>query len=187
MSSDTEQWLQNYAEPFLRKIGIREGDVVLDFGCGSGYYAIPAARVIGNIGTVYALDKNEKRLEEVAERAAQEDLTNISPIRTSGGTDIPLERERVSVVLLYDVIHSHHFSSPVREELFKEIARVAKPRTLISVYPHHMKTEEAYNELIKAGFFFEKKIFTTVLHNCTLVEDTVLNFRTHDRGDDAIF
>jgi ubiquinone/menaquinone biosynthesis C-methylase UbiE len=171
------QWLQVDGTAFVRRIGITEGDTVLDFGCGSGYYAIPAARVVGENGTVYALDKNEDRLREVVERAAEEDLANIDVIHTSGGATVPLEDGTVSVVLLYDVIHSHHFSPSVRKDLFTEITRVAKPRALISVYPRHMETEKARDELIRSKFVFEEKIETIVLHNRTLLEDTVLNFR----------
>ena len=31
----------------LEDVGIEAGQVVLDFGCGSGTYAIPAARIVG--------------------------------------------------------------------------------------------------------------------------------------------
>ncbi|MEA1994497.1 MAG: class I SAM-dependent methyltransferase [Euryarchaeota archaeon] len=174
--TDTERWLEKYASHFIKKIGIQEKDTVLDFGCGPGYYTIPAAKRAGK-GTVYALDKNKERLNTVRERAESENLSNIKIIHTSGGTEIPLDDALVDVVLLYDVLHSHHFSSSERRKLLEEVERAAKPHALISVYPHHMKTERAYKELVDANFLFEKKIVTTVLHNRTLVEDTVLNFR----------
>jgi len=41
----------------LRAVGVRGGLTVLDFGCGSGNYSIPAAKIVGEKGKVYTLDK----------------------------------------------------------------------------------------------------------------------------------
>jgi len=38
-------------------MGIKRGQTILDFGCGSGNYANPAALIVGRKGKVYALDK----------------------------------------------------------------------------------------------------------------------------------
>ena len=174
MESDTERWLKKYGKEFLRDIGIREGQTVLDFGCGSGYYTIPAAKIVGSNGKVYALDKDGGKLKEVAEMAASENLSNIKIIQAS---EVPLDDALVDVVLLYDIIHSYHFSPTARKELLREIYRISKPNALISVYPRHMDLEEAYNELVRANFLFENRLFKKVLHNRTLVKDYVLNFR----------
>jgi len=40
----------------LQKAGIKTGKTVLDFGCGSGTYTIPAAKIAGEEEKVYALD-----------------------------------------------------------------------------------------------------------------------------------
>jgi len=45
MGIDVKEWLNGKAEVFLKDIGIKKGDVILDFGCGTGYYTIPAAKV----------------------------------------------------------------------------------------------------------------------------------------------
>jgi ubiquinone/menaquinone biosynthesis C-methylase UbiE len=34
-------------EERLRRSGVREGQTVLDYACGPGYYTIPAARMVG--------------------------------------------------------------------------------------------------------------------------------------------
>lgn len=174
---DIEIWLRKYSEEFLREIGISEGQTVLDFGCGSGYYTIPAAKIVGGKGKVYALDKNREKLKEVTEMAASQSLSNIEIIKTSGEAKIPLKDVSIDIVLLYDVIHSYHFSPPTRKELLREVYRVSKSHALISVYPRHMDIEEAYNEMVRANFLFEKRLFKKLLHNGTLVEDYVLNFR----------
>ena len=54
MNADIKKWLEKDGEQFLRKIGLKEGQTVLDFGCGEGHYAIPAAKIVSNKGKVYA-------------------------------------------------------------------------------------------------------------------------------------
>ena len=49
--------------------GLQGGQVVLDYGCGIGSYSIPAARIVGDGGTVYALDMHPLAIETVERRA----------------------------------------------------------------------------------------------------------------------
>ena len=176
MKSDSEVWLQEKAEKVLREVGIRKDQIVLDFGCGSGYYAIPAAKMVGDKGKVYALDKNGNRLREVMQRAEPLKLENIQTIETSGEVKIPLEDGSVDVTLLYDVIHSYYFSATQRKELLTEIHRISKPNALVSVYPRHMDLDYVRREIERADFRFLRKLFVTLLHYHTLEQEHVLNF-----------
>ncbi len=81
---------------------------MLDFGCGSGTYTIPAARIVGAQGRVYALDKDKGALDELMQKAGSAGLKNIERMETSGGK-IELTDESVDVVLLFDVFHSYYF------------------------------------------------------------------------------
>jgi len=56
--------LEAYVFETLEKVGIQRGHIVLDFGCGSGTYTLPAAEMVGNRGRVYAVDKDRKVLDE---------------------------------------------------------------------------------------------------------------------------
>ena len=40
------QWENSGGVDFLRIIGVKESDVVIDFGCGPGKFCIPAARLV---------------------------------------------------------------------------------------------------------------------------------------------
>ena len=56
-----EHWEKEEGVKFLRRIGMKPGQKVLDFGARVGNYTIPAAIVVGERGLVYAVDR-EKRV-----------------------------------------------------------------------------------------------------------------------------
>ena len=67
MKHRIDKWIEESGESILKHIGIKRGQTVLDFGCGSGNYTIPAARVIGEQYLVYAIDKDKKNSRPVNE------------------------------------------------------------------------------------------------------------------------
>ena len=105
--SDTD--LSDIASRVIEKVGVKAGQTVLDFGCGSGVYTIPLARVVGDQGEVYALDKDRHALDGLMQRAGSAGLANIRRLDTAGGTRIALADNSVDVVLLFDVFHLYYF------------------------------------------------------------------------------
>ena len=178
MKPKVENWLKKDSEIILSEVGIKEGQTVLDFGCGSGVYTIPVAKIVGETGRVYGLDKNEGALAELVQKAGMVGFKNIEKIKTSGELEIPLQGESVDVVLLYDVLHSHHFSQSEREKLLAEVYQVLKPSGLVSVYPTHMNPKEIEKEVEGAGFLLEERFSEKFLiHDDNLEEGELLNFR----------
>jgi len=72
---ERNQW-QN-PEQILSSIGLREGMVFVDLGCGEGYFAIPAARRVRNYGKVFAVDVNAESVERLRAQAEAEGLKNL--------------------------------------------------------------------------------------------------------------
>lgn len=61
-----------------RELGLELGQHVGDFGCGgAGYFSLPAARIVGSRGKVFALDILKSALEGVASKAKLENLQNV--------------------------------------------------------------------------------------------------------------
>ena len=176
MKSDVERWLEQYGEEFLRKIGIRRGNVVLDFGCGSGNYTIPAARIVGKEGTVYALDKNKEVLDTLMRRAKSEGLNNIRRINTGGEVKIKLDDESVDVVLLYDIFWYFPLSDPRLTRLLTEVYRVSRREALISVLPKHVDLEQLKNRIKHVGFQLKSEYSEIIIHDGILERGRVLNF-----------
>lgn len=178
METDIERWLKEDGEIFLREIGVKKGQTVLDFGCGGGNYTVPAAKVVRKAGKVYAIDKDEKALNNLTQKAESEGLKNIEPIKTSGELKIGLEDESIDVVLLYDVLH--HIDE--RRKIFDEVYRILKTGALVSIYPKHLESEEEKirKEVEEANLYLERRTFKEVLHGSSLNEGYVLNFRKNE-------
>jgi len=156
--------LDSQATEVSQQIGIRRGQTILDFGCGSGTYAIPAARIVGEQGRVYALDKDKEALDELMKKAGSAGLKNIERMDTSGETEIELTDESVDVVLLFDVFHSFYFPQPDdRRRLLSEIYRIMKPSAFLSVSVWPNLIEPATEDEIKnANFRLEKEVPETL-------------------------
>lgn len=187
MKNDIERWIKEEGETFLKDIGIKRGQTILDFGCGVGHYTIPAAKVVGKKGRVYALDKNRKALNQLIERAKLEGLENIFPIyNKSAELKINLKDESIDVILLYDVLH--YYDVMERNKIYNESYRVLKNEGFLSVYPKHCKSDEplwnlsdmGLEDIIKeiegAKFNFEGKFYKKLIHDNSYNIGYVLSF-----------
>ena len=57
------------AQQILQEMKIQRGDTLIDFGCGIGYFSIPALDFVGDEGMVVAVDVSSKMLQELEKRA----------------------------------------------------------------------------------------------------------------------
>lgn len=106
-------------EKLLGMIPIKETDNILDFGAGTGYFSIPAAKMVE--GTVYALDIDSSMLEIIRSKAVQEHITNIVPVHAQG-LEMPLPNASIDVAIASLVLHEINPLGPVIEQ----ISRVLK-------------------------------------------------------------
>lgn len=110
----------------LAKLGVKPGQTIIDFGCGPlGLFTLPAARIVGPRGRVYAVDVLKSALESVENHAKFDHLANVttvwSNIEVKSATKIP--SNSADLELLVNVL----YSSDKRFEIFKEIRRLIKP------------------------------------------------------------
>lgn len=73
--SGRRQW-QN-PEAILIEIGLRSGMTFVDIGCGGGFFAIPAAKIVGEEGRVYGVDVNDEAINFLKNEASKNEITNI--------------------------------------------------------------------------------------------------------------
>ena len=189
--SQSETWLATKAESFLRGMGVQPKQTVLDFGCGEGHYAIPAARIVGRLGIVYALDKKREALDKLMRRARREKLRNVRALRVQDGAEIPLGPRSVDMVLLYDVLHGGYFpEARERRMALRRLRAILKPRHVLSCHLTHLRKygltyEGLLAEISDAGFCFPEKRGRELMHDGKLVRRPVFRFVKCGRGDRA--
>lgn len=61
-------------------LGVGEGSVVADIGCGRGYFSVHLARRVGPSGLVYAVDIDAAALASLTRLATRNKLTPIRPV-----------------------------------------------------------------------------------------------------------
>ena len=171
--------IESRAIELLERIGVRKGQTVLDFGCGYGMYTIPVAKIVGDQGRVYALDKDKEALDTLMQKARSACLINIERMETSGEPGIELADETVDVVIMFDVFHSFYFPQPGdRRRLLDEIRRIMKPSGFlsISVWPNLIEPESE-DEIKNANFRLEKEVPETLTDGSKDLETRrILNF-----------
>ncbi len=177
MSANIKNYIENICEGILKKIGIKKGQVILDFGCGVGNYTIPAAKIIGNKGKIYALDESKSKLMELSQRVKSAGLNNIKIINTSGKLSFELEDMSIDVILLYDIFWYFPLGSSNLSKLLKEVYRVSKANALISVHPEHIEIEKLKQEIEKDGFYLQNRFSGDIIHDGEPEKSQILNFR----------
>jgi ubiquinone/menaquinone biosynthesis C-methylase UbiE len=79
-SEDPERRRWQDPDLILSRIGLKPGMVFVDIGCNEGYFALPAAEIVGPEGKVYGVDVSPEAIGNLAGRARDLGLTNISPL-----------------------------------------------------------------------------------------------------------
>ncbi|MFQ5586603.1 MAG: class I SAM-dependent methyltransferase [Thermodesulfobacteriota bacterium] len=86
---------------FLRTNGLSSGMSIADIGCGPGFFALPAAEIVGAKGRVYAVDTEPAMLNELRSRKPPENVTLLQ----SDESRIPIGDGACDLVLLAFVLH----------------------------------------------------------------------------------
>jgi ubiquinone/menaquinone biosynthesis C-methylase UbiE len=148
----------NSAKQILSHLDLRPGMKVLDFGCGPGRLAIPAARQVGPAGSVTAFDMQEGMLERVRSKAALEKLENIVLIQGAAGEG-KLGYNKYDRALLVTVLGE----IPDRKTLMKELYDSLKPGAWLSVTEAiadpHFQRRAVVEEAAKDAGFYEKGFY----------------------------
>jgi ubiquinone/menaquinone biosynthesis C-methylase UbiE len=187
--TQAKQWLNGNCHRFLRKAGVAEGQRILDFGCGSGNYTIPAARIVGRRGAVYAVDKSPEALDRLMAGAESEGLANIRRVDVAERGHIPLRSESVDGILLHDVLHGGYFPNESdRRSTLRELYRILTGGGWVSFYPTHLRQygltfQRLRSELSEAGFVVaDQGHRRTLIHDDNLVRGRVFSLRKTRRA-----
>jgi len=164
---------QRPAEIF-RAMGLKDGDVVADLGCGTGWFARRMARVVAPRGTVYAEDIQPEMLELLEQHVAAEGVKGVVAVLGTE-TDPKLPPGGLDWILMVDVYHEFQKPGPMLEA----IRRSLKPTGKVALIEyrlegatashirteHRMSVEQVLAEWQPAGFRLVKQYdFLPVQH-----------------------
>jgi uncharacterized protein (TIGR01244 family) len=161
---------QEQPDKAIQFMGLKDGDIVADIGCGNGFFTLRLAKAIGPHGVVLAVDVQQGMLDQLNKRQKELNLSNIYPIL--GRFEDPLlPPGKVDWILLVDAYHE--FSNPKAmlarmKECLAPGGRVAlieyrgEQSRSKSAFPipldHAMTVDQVINEWRPAGF----ELVTTV-------------------------
>ena len=101
---------------------IREGESVLDIGCGGGVDSMVAAAMTGPTGRVVGIDLSSEMVERARQNLGLTSLKNVSFLQSSG-EDLPFPDEDFDVVISSGVFNL----IPDKLKALREAFRVMKP------------------------------------------------------------
>jgi ubiquinone/menaquinone biosynthesis C-methylase UbiE len=126
LDSRLRRWIQNPYKilgPYLH-----EGMVVLDVGCGPGYFSTAMAQMVGPGGHVIAADLQEGMLDKLKRKIQGSSLEERISLHQCRADKVGVA-EPVDFVLLFYVVHE----VPDIEPLFSELAAILKSNGVIFI------------------------------------------------------
>jgi len=133
----------------LMAAGLKEGQKVLEVGCGPGFFTIPAAKIVGEEGLIYAIDVNPFAVRRVKKKIAKEGLRNVKPsITNASNTGLP--ESSIDLAFLFGL----RYVAGGLGNVMSEIHRILKPGGLLSFEKTRGSGEELIQDTERAGFSY---------------------------------
>jgi ubiquinone/menaquinone biosynthesis C-methylase UbiE len=131
----------------LKKAGVKEGQVIVDLGCGIGRFVFLAARIVGPEGKVYALDIHPLHTAIVAARITIGGHKNVS-VMLAHCHSTRLPDKVVDLIFINDAFHE--FADKIT---LKEAARILKAEGILAIDEHEMKEAKLLGIIEEANLF----------------------------------
>jgi len=131
----------------LKGAGIQSGQKVLEVGCGTGYFTIPAAMLIEEDGLLHAIDIYPPSIECVSKKVRDANITNVE-VTNADALDTRLPGTSFDLILLFGVI-----PAPVLplDKLLLEMHRLLRLGGSLAVWTFFPWWSIAY--ITKSGLF----------------------------------
>ncbi len=176
-NKEIDLWFKTEGADTLRKMGIRSGQHILDFGCGPGRYTIPLAQVVRPNGRVIAVDSNPLAIFRLHRQLDRWKLTDsVTVARGDGGKAIrDIAPGSLDAVLFFDVIQ--HVKD--RNLLFEQVHRILKPSGTVYLYPsavphpHRVDMDSVTEALTACDFTPCSSVDLRLLHRTHRMTDRV--------------
>lgn len=137
-----------FRDPYktLNAAGLKTGQHVLEVGCGPGFFTTPAARIVGEEGSVLALDVNPLAVKYVQQKIEAECIAN-SKVMLSNAAETNLADQ------YFDLVFVFGFARPIggMEAIWSELHRLLKPSGILSVEGRLQPPSEFFQPVKRQG------------------------------------
>ena len=137
----------------LERAGLQPGQTVLEVGCGPGFFTIPAAKIVGKDGKVYAVDTHPLAIERVQNKINKAGINNVSLIHANA-SDTGLPDQSIDLAFMFGL----PYIQGGLDSLLTELYRIFKPDASLVFQKSRGSTEKLIAEVENKGFnYFEGK------------------------------
>jgi len=100
---------------------------VLEVGCGPGFFTMPAAKIVGEEGVVYAADVHPLAIERAKGKIEREGMKNVKPM-LANVSDTGLPDQSIDLAFIFGL----RYIAGGLENVITEMYRILKPRGVLS-------------------------------------------------------
>jgi len=129
MGSKARGWLMSPMKT-LRGADIQPGQAVLEVGCGTGFFTIPAAKLIGDEGCLVAMDALSDFIKQASKKVQSAELKNVRVVKRDA-LNTGLGVASIDTALLFGVLP---WPALPLNRLLPEMHRVLKPEGRLAVW-----------------------------------------------------
>ncbi len=119
-------------EEILENLPLKKDMIAVDFGCGSGGWAIPLSKRLEK-GVVYAIDLLKEPLSALKGKMEMEKISNIKILREDIEKGVSIQDSKADLVLLTNFL----FQVEEKEEVIKEAVRVLNKGGMMVIIDFH--------------------------------------------------
>lgn len=153
----------NPPDRLISKLEIQPNEIVMDFGCGPGFFTIPLARVAAK---TIGVDVSPRMLEKASSNAQKKGV-RVEFVR-SDGSEIKLKDRSVDLILLVHVYHEIE----AKEKTLREFSRILRESGRLAIVervrsgneffhrfgPPIMTEEQVFRDIRLGGFTVNRTI-----------------------------
>ena len=136
----------------LETAGLKPGQKVMEVGCGPGFFTIPAAKMAGENGLIYAIDVNQRAVKRVEEKMLKYGIENIKPI-LGNAANSGLPDSSIDLAFIFGL----RYIAGGLSNLISEIRRILKTGGKLSFEKTAGSDDKLVEEVEGAGFVKTEK------------------------------
>ncbi len=133
----------------LRAAGLKPGQKVLEVGCGPGFFTIPASKIVGKEGFIYAVDVHPLAIERVKEKIEKEGIKNVGYI-LANASDTGLPDRSIDLAFIFGL----RYIAGGLGNVIAEIHRILKPGGVLSFEKTKGSEKKLIAEVGMGGFIY---------------------------------